>query len=239
MGHYENYLKRLNSVPDFFRKRLAEADRRIFEEITKSCPDKKLSVLEIGIGSGGFYELIKEKGWDYTGLDRNKDIADSVPNGIHTSVPPFPAGLKDQKYDLIYSAFVLEHMPSGDRAYELLKECAEHVSEYGEIAILVPDALSIGLEFWSIDYTHGYPTTERNVKQMALDCGLACQKTIRYRGPYIRGIGLFLMRMIAPLYKYRFFVRLFGFEFGFYGAYQMLNQELLLLVFRKNDSVCK
>ncbi len=234
MGHYENYLTRLRAVPGFFRKILERADRRIFEEIVKNF-DTDPSVLEIGIGTGSFYRLTEEKGWSYLGIDRNETMANSVPHGICSTIPPFPEQLKGKTFDLIYSAFVLEHMENGNTAFEFLKECSEHLADNGKIAILIPDALSLGLEFWSIDYTHGYPTTERSVKQMSVDCGLQCEKTIRYRGPYIRGLGLFFMRIISPFYKYRFFTRIFGFEFGFYGLYQMLNQELLLMIFSKEE----
>lgn len=236
MGHYENYLERLTGIPSFFKKILQRADQKIFREITKEILRTDLSVLEIGIGDGSFYRLTKDKGWAYTGLDRNENMANSVPNGICTTIPPFPDLIKDEKFDLIYSAFVLEHMKDGDQAFEFLRACSDHLADMGETVVLVPDALSLGLEFWSIDYTHGYPTTERNVKQMAFDCGLKCKKVIRYRGPYIRGIGLFMMRTTALLYKYRIFTKIFGFEFGFYGAYQMLNQEILIMIFKKKDA---
>ena len=58
-------------------------------------------------------------------------------------------------------------------ARQLLSDLAGLLSSTGKIVIIGPDAQCWGREFWNIDATHGFPTTLRNVAQLADDAGLS------------------------------------------------------------------
>lgn len=237
MGFYDNYLSRVNSVPSWVKRILDNQTERTVQTIEKvGGLGEDTSVLEIGVGAGVFFQSCRSRGWNYMGVDRNAPMVEGLgmADAICAEVPPLPDEIRSRRFDLIYSAFVLEHMRDGVTACDFVKECRDCLNEQGKMALLVPDALSLKLEFWSVDYTHAFPTTERNVLQIAEDCGLSCKKVIRYRGPYIRGPLLILMRILACFYNYRILIRLFRCEWFFYGIYQMLNQEILLFVFEKN-----
>jgi SAM-dependent methyltransferase len=237
MGFYDSYVERLAAAPSWFKLIQQRALGRLMQCIEQSCGgEKERDVLEIGIGSGDFCRAAQQRNWTYTGIDRNEAMTKNAGSSeaFCAQVPPFPAQLAQKQFDLIYSAFVLEHMESGKTACEFVKECANHLAIDGSLVLLVPDALSIGLEFWSVDYTHAFPTTERNVKQIGADCGLLCGKTVRYRFCYSENkFGLFFLRVMGWLYSYRFCKALLGHEWFFYGIYQLMNQEILMFIFRK------
>ena len=239
MGFYDTYLERLSAAPVWFKTVQQKALDRLMQSIEKCCGGQTIrNVLEIGIGSGDFSRAAQQRNWTYTGIDRNEAMTGNAGAGAAfcAEVPPFPTQLAQKKFDLIYSAFVLEHMESGEAACEFVKESADHLATGGSLVLLVPDALSLKMEFWSVDYTHAFPTTERNVKQIAADCGLVCHKTVRYRCCFSENkLALSLFRMLSWFYGYRFFTSVFGHEWLFYGIYQLLNQEILMFVFRKDQ----
>lgn len=239
MGFYDTYLQRLAAAPSWVRQVQQKALDRLMQCIEQSCGGKKArDVLEIGIGEGSFSRAAQQRKWNYTGIDRNADMARNAggENVFCAEVPPFPMQIVQKRFDLIYAAFVLEHMDGGKAACEFMKESAAHLADDGSLVLLVPDALSLKMEFWSVDYTHSFPTTERNVKQIAADCGLACLKTVRYRCFFSENkFALFALRVLSWFYKYRLLKSVFGHEWFFYGIYQFLNQEILVFFFQKNQ----
>ena len=58
-------------------------------------------------------------------------------------------------------------------ARQLLSDLTGLLRQTGRIVIIGPDAQCWGREFWNIDGTHGFPTTLRNVAQLADDVGLS------------------------------------------------------------------
>lgn len=241
MGFYDTYSERLAAAPGWFKQVQEKALDRLMRSIEQSCGgEKPRDVLEIGIGNGDFSRAALLRNWRYTGIDRNEAMTKNAGAGsaFCAEVPPFPEQLAQKKFDLIYSAFVLEHMENGKAACEFVKESTDHLAAGGSLVLLVPDVLSMQLEFWSVDYTHAFPTTERNVKQIAADCGLTCRKTIRYRGCFSENrLALFGLRLLSRLYSYRFFKAVFGHEWLFYGVYQLIHQEILMFVFQKDQPV--
>jgi hypothetical protein len=127
-------------------------------------------------------------------------------------------------------------MENGKTACEFMRGAASCLADDGSLIILVPDALSLKMEFWSVDYTHSFPATERNVKQIADDCGLRCREVIRYRCAFSENRLVFhVLRFMSWFYNYRFFKSVFGHEWLFYGIYQHLNQDLLAFAFQKKE----
>ena len=166
MGFYDNYLSRVNSVPRWAKNVLDNQVERSLRTIEGICNlAAETSVLEVGIGAGVFFQACRRRGWSYTGVDRNASMVSGLDDAdaICGQVPPFPEEVLKKRFNLIYSAFVLEHMRDGVQACEFMAACTKCLSAEGQIVILVPDALTLKTEFWSVDYTHTFPTTERNV----------------------------------------------------------------------------
>jgi 2-polyprenyl-3-methyl-5-hydroxy-6-metoxy-1,4-benzoquinol methylase len=89
--------------------------------------------------------------------------------------------VSSKKYDLIWLSHVLEHSPTWVDARQLVSDVAGLLSPTGRIVIIGPDAQCWGREFWNIDATHGFPTTLRNVAQLADDVGLSVVKARHHR----------------------------------------------------------
>jgi hypothetical protein len=67
---------------------------------------------------------------------------------------------------------VLEHSLTWLAAREMISTSKELLTENGFLVVVGPDALSWKKEFWNVDWSHGYPTTVRNVSQLFNDVGL-------------------------------------------------------------------
>ena len=132
------------------------------------------SVLEIGPGHGYFAEHCREAGFTYEFCDTSPAVLSKMNElgfqghlGLIQDVAP-----NIGKYDMIWMSHVLEHSPTWLAAREMVSACRELLSDQGFMVVVGPDALSWRREFWNVDWSHGYPTTIRNVSQMYNDVGL-------------------------------------------------------------------
>lgn len=191
MAVYDNYTEVISSHPGFVQKMEACRQKKIIREIKNMLsPSRPFNVLETGIGTGLFARAVKEEGWQYTGIDRSKKICALLGRDykvLQAELPPFPKELSSSTFDLVYAAFVLEHMKNGVEAHDFISALSDHTMPGGAIVLIVPDSLSLGMEFWNLDYTHTFPTTERNVRQVLEECGMEIILVKTYRGPYITG----------------------------------------------------
>jgi len=132
------------------------------------------SVLEIGPGHGYFAEHCRHAGFTYEFCDTSPAVFSKMNKlgfqghlGLVQDVAPNLG-----KYDLIWMSHVLEHSPSWLAAREMVSTCRDLLSDEGYVVVVGPDALSWRREFWNVDWSHGYPTTIRNVSQLYNDVGL-------------------------------------------------------------------
>ena len=139
----------------------------------KNVVHEPKSVLEIGPGHGYFAEHCRDAGFEYDFCDTSPVVLSKMNNlgfqghlGLVQDIAP---NLK--KYDMIWLSHVLEHSPTWLAAREMIASCRELLSEEGFIVVVGPDTLSWRREFWNVDWSHGYPTTIRNVSQMYNDVG--------------------------------------------------------------------
>ena len=196
----------------------------------------EVRALEVGIGIGLFASACRQRRWRYTGIDRNKKIACELGRDLPVlvgEVPPLPVGVEPGSFDLVYSSFVFEHLADGMHGFEFARELCRALKPEGMLVLLVPDARSLGLEFWNLDYTHRYPTADRNVSQILLECGLRIERMIRYRGAGWVGWQYWLTRIAGWFYSYRFWQALFPNKDLPYSIYQYLNQDVLVFICRK------
>lgn len=132
------------------------------------------SVLEIGPGHGYFAEHCRDAGFTYEFCDTSPAVLSKMNElgfqghlGLIQDIAPNLG-----KYDMIWMSHVLEHSPTWLAAREMVSTCRELLSDQGFVVVVGPDALSWRREFWNVDWSHGYPTTIRNVSQMYNDVGL-------------------------------------------------------------------
>jgi SAM-dependent methyltransferase len=209
---------------------------RILEWISRHVAPASASVLEVGVGSGLFAEACRKQGWKYVGVERNESIALALrPDHkvVVGEVPPLPDEIESESFDLAYSAFVFEHLADGIEGFHFVQELHRVLKPGGVLTLIVPDALSLGMEFWSLDYTHRYPTTERNVTQILLECGLRIERCARYRGAGWTGLRYALARAASWFYSYRFWQWALGKKDLPYSVFQYLNQDILVFICRK------
>lgn len=130
-------------------------------------------VLEIGPGHGYFAEHVVAHGIDYEFIDTSPAVCNKM---ISLGFNGHLGLLKDLlpiigKFDLVYMSHVLEHSPSWVEARQLLQDCHGVLTDGGSVVIVSPDILNWRHEFWNVDWSHGYPTSIRNVAQLCSDVG--------------------------------------------------------------------
>lgn len=109
-------------------------------------------VLEVGCGRGEVLKVLKKRGWDVTGVQISKTIADILnQQGIKTLNCPFEAtNLKEKEYDAIIMFQVLEHLKDPVEAIEI---CKDILKNDGILIIEVPNTESwschFGKEKWN------------------------------------------------------------------------------------------
>jgi hypothetical protein len=137
---------------------------------SKSQPKR---VLEIGPGHGYFAEHCRSRGLNYEFCDTSAAVVAKMSAlGFHGHL-----GLVHElgdvlgKYDLIWMSHVLEHSPTWLSAREMIDAGRKHLTDQGFLVVVSPDILSWRHEFWNVDWSHGYPTSIRNVVQLCSDVG--------------------------------------------------------------------
>lgn len=104
-----------------------------FNKTILSCKPK--SILDVGSGSGRYFEWSKVHGIDYTGVEIDKELAEKANAEHHTSVfrtfnghdlSMFP----NKSYDVILLVEVMEHVKDQVTLKKLLKECIRVAREY-------------------------------------------------------------------------------------------------------------
>ncbi|PKP21009.1 MAG: hypothetical protein CVU04_02720 [Bacteroidetes bacterium HGW-Bacteroidetes-20] len=240
MALYDSFIETMSSHPKFVQNLEIYRNKKISEFIDKFVCQKEnqKTVFEVGIGIGTFAEEISKLGYRYTGLDRNQQMVSLFSEKYETiygEIPPLMDSIKRNHYDLAYSAFVAEHMRDGIELFEFVNGLKSVVKKDGIVALIMPDARSMGIEFWNQDYTHRYPTTERNVSMICNENNLKIEKIIFYRGPFLRNFWFSIIRFFAFFYNYRWFGRLFGNKTLFYSIYQYVKIDIMLFICRKID----
>jgi SAM-dependent methyltransferase len=109
--------------------------------ISDNCPNKNVSVLDIGCANGGLLMCLKEIGFkNLTGIDLSKICVDNV---AHLGFSAFFGGIfnfnniKARKYDVVILSHVLEHLRNLAQAIVNIKDI---LAENGFIYVEVPDA---------------------------------------------------------------------------------------------------
>jgi ubiquinone/menaquinone biosynthesis C-methylase UbiE len=219
---------------------------------------KNIEVLELGVGKGYFakacfmYSQKHHLNIKFSAFDRNKDMLNNLTKfnkEIKTYSGELP-GLKigsNKKFDVVYCAFVVEHLKNGLEIYELIENIKRVLKDNGLIIFFTPNALSQKFEFFNIDYTHHYPTTSRNVAQAFYDCDITDVKVLKINGlctykNFHNPIVRILHKFIFTFYSYKLFaflsrpfyrVPLYRLNNFFYQVFCFFKEENLLFIAKK------
>ena len=178
---YSNYIRR--EPHERSKKFISNWHKKLLKHALSDIEDPVKNVLEIGPGHGYFATHVVDMGIDYKFIDTSPSVHTKMKeqgfDGYLGTVGDFAVSPK--KFDLIWLSHVLEHSPTWVDARNLLSDIAGLLSPTGRIIIIGPDAQCWGREFWNIDATHGFPTTLRNVCQLADDVGLSVLKARHHR----------------------------------------------------------
>ncbi len=153
--------------------------------LRREIGSEKGSVLEIGSGMGVFAEIIKNAlGMEYIGYEPNGKMSEHLrKRGFKIKefcVPPLRERTESQEAIVLLQ--VIEHMPSVNEAVGVLTECFRVLKPGGVIFMTCPDFMEWGKDFYNLDYTHRFPTTELNVSQILQDVGFDRVGVYRYFG---------------------------------------------------------
>ena len=207
--------------PGWMRQILLKSNQNIIDFLLKLLPQKSLSILEIGPGKGYFYDALKTKimSFSYSALDKNINILKQlkIPTIYQSDLPDLP--VMKNKYDLIYLAYVVEHLKNGTEYFHLIKNCRKNLKLDGLIVLLMPNATLNGMEFWDMDYTHMFPPTKRGIYMGFADNGFTNIDVYEYNdlALWLTGNPIFwpwilrFCRILFFWYDYRFFSVFFSF----------------------------
>lgn len=238
MALYDSFIENMSSHPKIVQKLEIYRNKKIAQFIDKFVIEESddKTIFEVGIGIGTFADEITKLHYTYTGLDRNQKMVELFGEKYHTllgEIPPLPNQVKTNYYNIAYAAFVAEHMRDGIELFEFVHALKTVVKPNGIIVLIMPDARSMGIEFWNQDYTHRYPTTERNVRMICEENNLKVENITFYRGPFLRKVMFWIIKFLAFFYSYRWCGRLFRHKALFYSIYQYIKIDVMLFVCRK------
>jgi len=219
---------------------------------------KKVEVLELGVGKGYFakacfmYNQKHETKIKYSAFDRNKDMLRNLAK-FNKTIETYSGELPDlaiksnKKFDVVYCAFVVEHLKNGLEVYEVINNIKKILKDDGLIIFFTPNAMNQGFEFYNIDYTHQYPTTARNVTMAFNDCNITDVTCLKINGlctyknfdnSFVRVLHKFLFvfysyRLFAFLARPFYKVPLYKLNNFFYQVYCFFKEENLMFIAKK------
>ena len=122
------------------------------------------------------------------------------------TIPPIPPG---PPAHVIWLSHVLEHAATYREAKEMLHACYDRLEPDGYVVIIAPDILHWKGEFWSVDWSHGFPTSLNRVEQLLHETKFTVHKSIHHTFTQTNPIlawGLSsLFRLLLPIYFLDFF----------------------------------
>lgn len=159
------------------------------------------SVLEIGPGRGDFADICLKEGMDYSAIEANRQMAESLEERgasvVSAMVPPLPA--LDREFDVVVMINVMEHMNSMADALQITQQIRRVLKPGGKFVICSPDYLNWRLNFFNCDFSHNYVTTRRRLKQLLINGGFGNIRSCHLCGPMTGLLPLLLTAVVSRL----------------------------------------
>jgi 2-polyprenyl-3-methyl-5-hydroxy-6-metoxy-1,4-benzoquinol methylase len=183
--------------------------RRVLHTVLKVIdrPITDLEVLEIGTGMGHFAEVAVETGVKrYVGVEPNRVLREAAQQSagrfevLDAALPNLPESINDS-FDFVILTHVLEHATSGYEAREWADALLKTVKPGGAVVVISPDVLDYKGFMWATDWSHAFPTSAENVRQIFADTGATVKVAKRMRfgslNPFVTSPA-FLISKIFP-----------------------------------------
>ncbi len=171
--------------------------------ISRFLSSKHAEILEIGPGQGLLAQLFIGKGFSQFDASEPNPLMNSrlLDMGVRTvsnfTVPPIQA--PDCSYDALIVADVLEHLTDVESAQEFAKEAHRVLRPEGILAIISPDCVDWGSDFFNCDFTHNFVTTLRRARQLLYDSGFRIEGSRYTYGPLTGVAGFIVSRCLKLL----------------------------------------
>lgn len=147
-------------------------------------------VLEVGPGHGYFADECRNAGLDYAYCDTSPAVHRKMTELGFEGEIGLLQEVSDRlgTFDLVWMSHVLEHSPTWVDARNMVHAARLLLADGGSLVVVSPDVLSWRREFWNVDWSHGYPTSVRNVAQLLSDVGFSDIVARHHRnGSFSRG----------------------------------------------------
>lgn len=237
MPYYRSYFE-ANRV-SLANKLIRLKNRKIYAIISSYLRENS-AILELGVGRGFFADVCTDQKCNYYGIEASGSqctkLAERGLKVTQCMVPPIP--FESGKFSLVYSSHLIEHLPDAEKVYELLQECHRVLKSDALLALVFPNYLSMRQEFWNVDYTHHYPTTERRMTQLLSDAGFSLLRSVRFSGHY-SDVRRYLVKPLLRLFPYRVWQFFLGWLVNkdlIYRAWIYLQEDILLIA-KKGEEV--
>lgn len=183
-----------------------------------------MRLLEVGPGLGYLAKAAHQFNVaDYIGLEPNETLrvgaekAASPYSVVSGGLPDIPNSIH-HNYNIAILVHVLEHARDGHEARSWVQGLLENLAPDGAIVIVSPDIVDYGGYFWDTDWTHGFPTSNRNVGQVFLDLGANVTFSQRMRlgrvDPVMSSLGWWLPKLFPTRLANVVGRRIFGRDVG-------------------------
>lgn len=178
-----------------------------FRRMAKYLPPSSL-ILDIGVGKGEMSNVFQQNDHRYAGLDINYQLCKYLQtqniNAVQGNCRQI--GLKDNTFDAVYIAHVIEHMPTYIQALETVKEISRVLKSGGYIVLVCPDYYFDKDSFFDGDYSHSFITTRNRIGSLLVDCGFeVLESKIIINGDFglfgyiLKWMNVIYIKLIYPL----------------------------------------
>jgi SAM-dependent methyltransferase len=180
---------------------------RIVKELIRvtAITPSQTRVLEIGAGTGTLSLEMKEFGFkSYTAFEPNSELANLTrarnPQNLvlEVALPNVPIEFNDS-FDLIVCVHVIEHALNGYDARAWIESLREMLTENGLLLIVSPQISDFKGYFWEIDWSHCFPTSVENLRQILGDLNFLVLHNRSFRLGTTRLLGNVLGKFLNVL----------------------------------------
>ncbi len=165
---------------------------------------RKGKILDIGTAAGSFLGVAKKRGWNVTGCEPNRWLAEWGSHHYNINIYPctlFDMNIENSSIDVVTLWDVIEHVPNSK---EVLNECRRILKPDGLLIVSYPDMGSLiarimGRKWVFLLSVHLYYFTFKTMKEMLKLTGFEVVKKKKLWQTLELGYILFRMKAYMPL----------------------------------------